>query len=65
LNDIAQRLVESTVGAENRSKEFERFNVNTEATATMLAGGEVDLGVRVINVSPLTGRRSALVALPF
>ena len=64
-NAVEQHCVESTVGAENRSNEFERFNVITEAAVTTLAGGEVDLGVRLINVSPLTGSHHDVVALPF
>jgi hypothetical protein len=65
FNDIEQRLVEPTVGAVNRSNEFERFNVNTEAAVATLAGAEVNLGVRLITVSPLTGRHHRVVALPF
>jgi hypothetical protein len=65
FNDIEQRLVEPTVGAVNRSNEFEHFNVNIEAAVATLAGAEVNLGVRLINVSPLTGRLHRVVALPF
>jgi hypothetical protein len=64
-NAIAQRCVASTVGAESRFNEFERFNVGIEAAGVTLAGNEVDPGVRLINVSPLTGSLHNVVALPF
>jgi len=51
INAIAQRLFESTVGAENRSNEIERFNPQVETAAGTLAEAEVSLGVRLIGCS--------------
>src|SRR5258708_6764721 len=65
FNDLEQRLVEPTVGAVNRSNEFEHFNVNTEAAVATLAGAEVNLGVRLIKVTPLPGTLNHRVPLPF
>jgi len=59
-------LTESTVGAENRFNEFERFNVNIEAAvATTLAGGKVNLGVRLNKCEPPHWQATQVVALPF
>ena len=53
MNVIAQRLFESTVGAENRSKEIERINPQVEAAVETPAGSEVNPGVRLIKPVPL------------
>jgi len=48
IDRLAQRLFESTVGAENRSNEIERFNPQVETAVGTLAEAEVNLGVRLI-----------------
>jgi hypothetical protein len=50
---IAQRLFESTVGAENRPKEVERLNPRVETAVGTPAGSEVSPGVRSIKPLPL------------
>lgn len=65
-NVFAQRLSESTVGAENRSIEIERCNPKVATAVGTLVGGEVNLGVRLIKPGPLEGAPPGfVVALPF
>lgn len=40
FNAIEQRLIEPTVGAENRSEELGRINVNTDAAVATFAGSQ-------------------------